>query len=62
MANIKIATLLKVIADDNNGIGISRSTFKRMLRKAKKLGLLTIYKTMKSNGYQGANIYVFNRI
>jgi hypothetical protein len=62
VANIKISTLCKAIADDNNGIGVSRKTVERMIAKAKKLGLLTVYNTKKRNGGKGNNVYVFNKI
>lgn len=54
----KIGTL--VAATHENGIGISRSTFKRMLTKAKNVGLLVVHNTFK-NGKQGHSVYVFNR-
>ncbi|MGE7843950.1 hypothetical protein ACQKNX_24590 [Lysinibacillus sp. NPDC093712] len=43
-------------------IGVSRSTFDRMLRKASKLNLITVINTQKANNYQAHNIYVFNRV
>lgn len=42
--------------------GVSRSTFDRMLRKARKLNLITVINTQKANNYQAHNIYVFNRV
>ncbi|MBS4191217.1 hypothetical protein KHA94_13595 [Bacillus sp. FJAT-49705] len=54
----KIGTL--VATTHQNGIGISRSTFKRMLTKAKEVGLLVVHNTFK-NGKQGHSVYVFNR-
>jgi hypothetical protein len=62
VANAKIGTLLKAINDKSNGFGISRSTFERMLRKAKNLGILTIKNTTKSRGGKGHNVYIFNSI
>jgi len=62
VANAKIATLLKVIDEKLNGHGVSRSTFERMLRKAKEFGILTIKNTKKSKGGKGHNVYVFNTI
>ncbi|WP_449537852.1 hypothetical protein [Ferdinandcohnia sp. Marseille-Q9671] len=38
---------------------ISRSTFKRMVRKGIDLGLLKVYETNKRDGSQGGNLYVF---
>lgn len=54
----KIQTV--VAATHINTVGISRSTFKRMLTKAKSLGLLVIHNTFKG-GKQGHSVYVFNR-
>lgn len=42
-------------------IGVSRSTFNRMLRKAASYNLLTIIRQERSNKYQTHNVYVFNR-
>lgn len=46
----------------DNILGISRSTFERMLRKAKKLNLITVINQYKENKYQKHNVYVFNRL
>jgi hypothetical protein len=62
VANAKIGTLLKTINEKLKGFGISRSTFERMLRKAKDLGILTIENTAKSKGGKGHNVYIFNTI
>jgi hypothetical protein len=62
VANAKIGTLLKINHVKMNGFGISRSTFERMLRKAKKLGILTVKNTVKSKGGKGHNVYIFNTI
>lgn len=62
VANAKIGTLVKVINEKLNGFGISRSTFERMLRKAKELGILSIENTAKSKGGKGHNVYIFNTI
>lgn len=61
VANVKIATVLKKIHEDHNGHGISRSTFKRMIVKAKAIGLLTTRELSRKNGSQSSNLYVFNR-
>lgn len=42
--------------------GVSRSTFERMLRKAKKLNLVQVINQYKENNYQKHNVYVFNRV
>ncbi|GGJ77079.1 hypothetical protein GGR02_003015 [Anoxybacillus voinovskiensis] len=59
VCNAKIQTL--VSACHEAGHEISRSTFERMLRKAKKFGLLIVYNTKKENGKQAHNVYVFQR-
>lgn len=61
VSNAKIGTILKAIHEQYNDSGISRATFKRMIGKAKKLGILTIYETERQNGSQSSNLYVFNR-
>ncbi|MDR7079518.1 N-acetylglutamate synthase-like GNAT family acetyltransferase [Neobacillus niacini] len=61
VSNAKIGTLLKAINDDYQGNGISRSTFKRMIIKAKEIGILSIYETERKNGSQSSNLYSFNR-
>ncbi|MFJ5625692.1 hypothetical protein ACIQD3_24225 [Peribacillus loiseleuriae] len=62
VANAKIGTLLRAINEKGNGFGISRSTFERMLRKAKDLGILSVENTVKSKGGKGHNVYIFNKI
>ena len=57
----KIATVLNTIHAQYHDHGISRATFKRMLGKAKRLGILTIYETERVNGSQDRNLYIFNR-
>ncbi|WP_423335622.1 hypothetical protein [Neobacillus sp. 19] len=54
-------TLLKAIHDEFHDNGISHSTFKRMVLKAKDLGIITVYETERKNGSQSSNLYVFNR-
>jgi N-acetylglutamate synthase-like GNAT family acetyltransferase len=61
VCNAKIGTMLKAIHEEYKGNGISRSTFKRMIIKAKELGILTIYEMERKNGSQTANLYIFNR-
>lgn len=56
ICNTKIQTI--VAATHNDTIGISRSTFERMLRKAKALGFIKIHNT-STRGYQAHNVYVF---
>ena len=62
VANAKIGTMIKTINDKLSGFGISRSTFERMLNKAKKLGILYIKNTKKTKGGKGHNVYIFNTI
>ena len=61
VCNAKIGTVLKAINEEYQGNGISRSTFKRMINKAKELGILTTYETERKNGSQSSNLYSFNR-
>lgn len=61
VCNAKIGTLLKAIHEEYHNNGISRSTFKRMIIKAKELGLITVHETERKNGSQSSNLYVFNR-
>lgn len=61
VCHAKIGTILKAIHEEYGDNGISRSTFKRMIAKAKMLGILTIYETERRNGSQSSNLYVFNR-
>lgn len=56
VCNAKIQTL--VAATHADTIGISRSTFERMLRKAKALGFIEVHNTSK-RGYQAHNVYIF---
>ncbi|WP_157273179.1 hypothetical protein [Neobacillus bataviensis] len=59
VCNAKIGTL--VSETHENSVGISRSTFKRMLSKAKAFGLLVVSEMERKNGSQSSNLYVFNR-
>lgn len=59
VCNAKIQTL--VSACHEAGQEISRSTYERMLRKAKKFGLIQVINTFKENGKQSHNVYVFQR-
>lgn len=61
VANDKIGTALKIIYQEYGEMGISRSTFKRMIQKAIKLGIFTVYETERKSGLQCSNLYVFNR-
>ena len=59
VCNAKIQTL--VSACHEAGQEISRSTFERMLRKAKRFGLVQVINTFKESGKQSHNVYVFQR-
>lgn len=61
VANAKIGTVLKAIYEEYGEMGISRSTFKRMILKASEMGIFTVYETARKNGSQSSNLYVFNR-
>lgn len=58
----RIEDILYAIHEEYNGNGISRSSFRRMLKKAKHLGIVTVLETARTqNGSQDWNLYVFNR-
>ncbi|OIK11921.1 hypothetical protein BIV60_17200 [Bacillus sp. MUM 116] len=61
VSNAKIGTILKAIHEEYHDNGISRSTFKRMIQKAIKIGIMTVHETERKNGSQSSNLYVFNR-
>jgi hypothetical protein len=61
VCNAKIGTVLMAIYEELGENGISRSSFKRMIQKAIKLGLVTVHETERKNGSQSSNLYVFNR-
>lgn len=61
VCNAKIGTIVSATYENNNA-GISRSTFKRMVVKAKEIGLLIVKETERMNGSQSSNVYIFNRI
>ncbi|SDC80325.1 hypothetical protein SAMN05421663_104156 [Terribacillus halophilus] len=49
-----------VSSTHKDGIGISLSTFKRAINKAKKIGMLNVHALSRKNGSQSSNLYVFN--
>ncbi|WP_342431573.1 hypothetical protein [Neobacillus sp. FSL H8-0543] len=61
VCNAKIGTILKAINQEYQDNGISRSTFKRMIQRAKEMGIITVHETERKNGSQSSNLYVFNR-
>ena len=62
VCNAAIGTMLSTISEDFYDHGISRTSFKRMIKKATSLGIITVFETQRENGSQGSNLYVFNRI
>ncbi|WP_338452471.1 hypothetical protein R4Z09_11650 [Niallia oryzisoli] len=61
VSNPSIASVVKASNEYVCLKPISRSTFKRMIQKAKAFGLLTVFETEKENGYQLSNLYIFNK-
>ncbi|RBW68858.1 hypothetical protein [Bacillus taeanensis] len=59
VCNARIGKL--VSACHKNGETISRSTFERMLSKAKKLGILTVHHTIRKEGGMAHNVFIFHR-
>ncbi|WP_176330283.1 hypothetical protein [Oceanobacillus rekensis] len=60
VCNAKISTIVSA-THEKDGAGISRSTFKRMITKAKNLGLISVHETVRKNGSKSSNIYAFIR-
>lgn len=60
VCNARIGTVVAA-THDRDGAGISRSTFKRTIAKAKEYGVLLVHETERKNGSQSSNVYVFNR-
>jgi hypothetical protein len=61
VATGRIGTFLKAIHEEYAGNGISRSTFKRMVVKAKEIGMLCVFELEREKGGQSSNLYVFQR-
>lgn len=62
VSTAKINVLLDAINKmDTNGYGISRSTFKRMLVKARRIGLLETIQLYRDNDSKTSNLYIFHR-
>ncbi|MFC0469171.1 hypothetical protein ACFFHM_00950 [Halalkalibacter kiskunsagensis] len=59
VCNARIGKLVQSAQVDQGGI--SRSTFERMLRKAKSLGIIRIHQTIREKGGYSHNVYVFHR-
>lgn len=64
IANAKIGTMLKYNYEIEGGNGISRSSFNRMLAKAKQFGILNVIHTYRKAEHgrvkQSHSVYVFN--
>ncbi|MCT8140512.1 hypothetical protein H1D32_24265 [Anaerobacillus sp. CMMVII] len=58
VCNARICKLVEATQDKKGGI--SRSTFERMLRKAKQLGILSIHHTTREKGGFSHNVYIFH--
>jgi hypothetical protein len=59
VANTKIDTLVEKSAEKDGGV--SRASIIRMLRKAKKAGILVVHKTYRASGGFAHNVFVFQR-
>ncbi|MFC0560854.1 hypothetical protein [Halalkalibacter alkalisediminis] len=60
VCNAKICQLVRATHKDQEGV--SRTTFERMLRKGKSLGLFSVHGTTRAKkGGDSHNVYVFNR-
>ncbi|WP_088104309.1 hypothetical protein [Halalkalibacter urbisdiaboli] len=59
VCNARICKLVQASQSEKGGV--SRSTFERMLRKAKSFGILTIHNTIREKGGLSHSVYVFNR-
>lgn len=59
VCNARINTLLEAIKDKDCPVGVSRSTFKRMLTKARRIGLLVVQETVRKDNSQSSNLYIF---
>ncbi|WP_051045209.1 hypothetical protein [Halalkalibacterium ligniniphilum] len=59
VCNARISKLVQASHSEKGGI--SRSTFERMLRKAKAFGIFTIHHTIREKGGYSHNVYIFHR-
>lgn len=58
VCNARICKLVEASQSEKGGV--SRSTFERMLRKAKQLGILSIHHTIRKKGGFSHSVYVFH--
>lgn len=61
VATARINKILEAIKEKDAVHGVSRSTFKRMLTKAKKIGLIEVKEMVRKNYSQSSNLYIFQR-
>ena len=61
VSNAMIRTILEAIEERDCPVGVSRSTFKRMIVKAKRIGLVEVIELEREDGSQSSNLYVFQR-
>lgn len=59
VCNARICKLVQACQHTKGGI--SRSTFERMLRKAKSLGIISIKHTVRETGGYAHSVYIFNQ-
>ena len=59
ISHLSIAEMVEAIQESEPDHQISRDTFKRMIKKAKVHGILKVYETVRANGSQASNLYVF---
>jgi hypothetical protein len=59
ICHLPIAEMVGAIQESDPDHKISRDTFKRMIKKAKVHGILKVYETVRENGSQASNLYVF---
>lgn len=61
VSNAMIRTILEAIEERDCPVGVSRSTFKRMIVKAKRIGLVEVIELERKDGSQSSNLYIFQR-
>jgi hypothetical protein len=61
VCNAKINTILGAVEEYDFTYGASRSTFKRMISKSKKIGLLKVEQMFRKNESKSSNLYIFQR-
>ena len=61
ICHLPIAEMVGAFQENDHDYKISRDTFKRMIKKARVHGILTVYETVRENGSQASNLHVFQR-